>query len=120
MRIARRTVTIVRHHNDGHAQRLVNLLQKVKNGVARGAVQISSRLISEKNCRSVDESSRQGRALLFPSIKVTEELGRLVARGTGASPEQAACAGHGLAGAVVQYPGAIIPRAATPSLEQLT
>jgi len=28
------------------------------------------------------------RALLFPAIKVTEELGKLVARGTGASPEQ--------------------------------
>jgi 2-dehydro-3-deoxygluconokinase len=46
--------------------------------------------------------------------------GYLAARLTGASPEQAARAGHGLAGAVVQYPGAIIPRAATPSLEQLT
>jgi 2-dehydro-3-deoxygluconokinase len=45
--------------------------------------------------------------------------GYLAARLTGASPEQAARAGHGLAGAVVQYPGAIIPRAATPSLEQL-
>ena len=32
----------------------------------------------------------------------------------------AAASGHGLAGAVVQYPGAIIPRDATPSLEQLT
>ncbi len=46
--------------------------------------------------------------------------GYLAARLTGASPEQAARAGHGLAGAVVQYPGAIIPRDATPSLEQLT
>jgi 2-dehydro-3-deoxygluconokinase len=45
--------------------------------------------------------------------------GYLAARLTGASPEQAARAGHGLAGAVVQYPGAIIPRAATPHLEQL-
>lgn len=45
--------------------------------------------------------------------------GYLAARLTGASPEQAARAGHGLAGAVVQYPGAIIPRDATPSLEQL-
>ena len=45
--------------------------------------------------------------------------GYLAARLTGASPEQAARAGHGLAGAVVQYPGAIIPRGATPSLEQL-
>jgi 2-dehydro-3-deoxygluconokinase len=46
--------------------------------------------------------------------------GYLGARLSGASPEQAARAGHGLAGAVVQYPGAIIPRAATPTLEQLT
>ena len=46
--------------------------------------------------------------------------GYLAARLTGSSPEQAALAGHGLAGAVVQYPGAIIPRDATPSLEQLT
>jgi 2-dehydro-3-deoxygluconokinase len=46
--------------------------------------------------------------------------GYLAARLIGASPEQAARAGHGLAGAVVQYPGAIIPRAATPTLEQLT
>ena len=46
--------------------------------------------------------------------------GYLAARLTGASPKQAARAGHGLAGAVVQYPGAIIPRAATPTLEQLT
>ncbi|MGH7123235.1 MAG: sugar kinase [Stellaceae bacterium] len=45
--------------------------------------------------------------------------GYIAARLTGASPEQAARAGHGLAGAVVQYPGAIIPRNATPSLEQL-
>ena len=45
--------------------------------------------------------------------------GYLATRLTGASPEQAARAGHGLAGAVVQYPGAIIPRDATPSLEQL-
>lgn len=45
--------------------------------------------------------------------------GYLAARLAGASPEQAARAGHGLACAVVQYPGAIIPRAATPSLEQL-
>jgi len=45
--------------------------------------------------------------------------GYLAARLTGASPEQAARAGHRLAGAVVQYPGAIIPRAATPHLEQL-
>jgi 2-dehydro-3-deoxygluconokinase len=46
--------------------------------------------------------------------------GYLAARLGGASPERAARAGHGLAGAVVQYPGAIIPRAATPTLEQLT
>jgi len=46
--------------------------------------------------------------------------GYLAARLSGASPEQAARAGHGLAAAVVQYPGAIIPRAATPTLEQLT
>ena len=46
--------------------------------------------------------------------------GYLAARLTGASPEQAASAGHGLAAAVVQYPGAIIPRSATPTLEQLT
>ena len=45
--------------------------------------------------------------------------GYLAARLTGASPDEAARAGHGLAAAVVQYPGAIIPRAATPSLEQL-
>jgi len=45
--------------------------------------------------------------------------GYLAARLAGASPSQAARAGHGLAGAVVQYPGAIIPRAATPTLEQL-
>jgi len=45
--------------------------------------------------------------------------GYLGARLAGTSPEQAARAGHGLAGAVVRYPGAIIPRAATPSLEQL-
>jgi 2-dehydro-3-deoxygluconokinase len=45
--------------------------------------------------------------------------GYLAARLTGASPEQAARAGHRLAGAVVQHPGAIIPREATPSLEQL-
>ena len=45
--------------------------------------------------------------------------GYLAARLTGASPEQAARAGHRLAGAVVQYPGAIIPRSATPRLEQL-
>jgi len=44
--------------------------------------------------------------------------GYLAARLTGASLEQAARAGHRLAGAVVQYPGAIIPRAATPHLEQ--
>ena len=45
--------------------------------------------------------------------------GYLAARLTGASPEQAARAGHRLAGAIVQHPGAIIPRDATPSLEQL-
>jgi 2-dehydro-3-deoxygluconokinase len=45
--------------------------------------------------------------------------GYLAARLIGASPEQAARVGHGLAGAVVQYPGAIIPRDATPRLEQL-
>jgi 2-dehydro-3-deoxygluconokinase len=45
--------------------------------------------------------------------------GYLAARLTGVSPERAARAGHGLASAVVQYPGAIIPRAATPSLERL-
>ncbi len=43
----------------------------------------------------------------------------VAARLTGASPEQAACAGHRLAGVIVQHPGAIIPRSATPSLEQL-
>jgi 2-dehydro-3-deoxygluconokinase len=45
--------------------------------------------------------------------------GYLAARLTGATPERAARAGHGLAGAVIQHPGAIIPRAATPTLEQL-
>jgi 2-dehydro-3-deoxygluconokinase len=45
--------------------------------------------------------------------------GYLAARLAGASPEAAARAGHRLAGTVVQYPGAVIPRAATPSLEQL-
>jgi 2-dehydro-3-deoxygluconokinase len=46
--------------------------------------------------------------------------GYLAARLTGATPERAARAGHGLAGAVIQHPGAIIPSAATPTLEQLT
>jgi 2-dehydro-3-deoxygluconokinase len=45
--------------------------------------------------------------------------GYLAARLTGAPPEQAARAGHRLAGAVVQHRGAIIPRNATPGLEQL-
>jgi 2-dehydro-3-deoxygluconokinase len=45
--------------------------------------------------------------------------GYLAARLTGASPDEAARAGHGLAAAVVQYPGAIIPRSATPSLKEL-
>jgi 2-dehydro-3-deoxygluconokinase len=46
--------------------------------------------------------------------------GYLAARLTGATPEHAARAGHGLAGAVIQHPGAVIPRAATPTLEQLS
>jgi 2-dehydro-3-deoxygluconokinase len=40
----------------------------------------------------------------------------LAARLGGSSPEEAARAGHRLAGVVVQHPGAIVPRAAMPSL----
>ena len=40
----------------------------------------------------------------------------LAARLGGASPERAARAGHALAGVVVGHPGAVIPRAAMPSL----
>lgn len=39
----------------------------------------------------------------------------LTARLAGAAPADAALAGHRLAGVVIQYPGAIIPRAAMPS-----
>src|SRR4051794_18880178 len=39
----------------------------------------------------------------------------IAARLSGAAPREAARAGHRLAGAVVQHPGAIIPRAAMPS-----
>ena len=45
--------------------------------------------------------------------------GYLAARLTGATAERAALAGHGLAGAVIRHHGAIIPRSATPSLEEL-
>lgn len=45
--------------------------------------------------------------------------GYLAARLGGASPEAAARAGHGLAGAVIRHPGAIIPRSATPMLADL-
>lgn len=41
----------------------------------------------------------------------------LTARLAGAAPEAAALAGHRLAGTVIQYRGAIIPRAAMPALE---
>jgi 2-dehydro-3-deoxygluconokinase len=41
----------------------------------------------------------------------------LWARAAGATPPQAARAGHRLAGTVVRYPGAIIPRAAMPTFE---
>ncbi|MGE5203381.1 MAG: sugar kinase [Acidobacteriota bacterium] len=45
--------------------------------------------------------------------------GYLAARLLGASPERAARAGAGIAGAVICHRGAIIPRDATPSLEEL-
>lgn len=40
----------------------------------------------------------------------------IAARAAGATPEEAAAAGHRLAGAVVCHPGAIIPRAAMPAM----
>jgi 2-dehydro-3-deoxygluconokinase len=43
----------------------------------------------------------------------------LAARLAGADPPAAARAGHRLAGTVVRYPGAIIPRAAMPSMQGL-
>ena len=43
----------------------------------------------------------------------------LAARLAGAEPVAAARAGHRLAGTVVRYPGAIIPRAAMPSMQGL-
>jgi 2-dehydro-3-deoxygluconokinase len=42
----------------------------------------------------------------------------LWARTGGAAPPDAARAGHRLAGTVVRYPGAIIPRAAMPAFER--
>jgi 2-dehydro-3-deoxygluconokinase len=45
--------------------------------------------------------------------------GYLAARLLGADPISAAGAGHGLAGAVIRHQGAIIPRAATPTLREL-
>jgi 2-dehydro-3-deoxygluconokinase len=45
--------------------------------------------------------------------------GYLAARLLGADPVRAAGAGHGLAGAVIGHQGAIIPRAATPTLREL-
>lgn len=45
--------------------------------------------------------------------------GYLAARLLGADPVRAARAGHGLAGAVIRHQGAIIPRAATPTLREL-
>jgi 2-dehydro-3-deoxygluconokinase len=42
----------------------------------------------------------------------------LWARAAGATPAEAARAGHRLAGTVVRYPGAIIPRAAMPAFER--
>lgn len=42
----------------------------------------------------------------------------LWARAGGATPPEAARAGHHLAGTVVRYPGAIIPRAAMPAFER--
>ena len=53
-------------------------------------------------------------------VRVSGPLARDIAGAvTGAVPERAARAGHRLASVVVQYPGAIIPRSATPRLEQL-
>ena len=43
--------------------------------------------------------------------------GYLAARLQGASPAQAALAGHRLAGAVIMFPGAVIPREAMPKME---
>lgn len=45
--------------------------------------------------------------------------GYLAARLLGADPVRAAGAGHRLAGAVIRHRGAIIPRAATPTLKEL-
>ena len=65
----------------------------------------------------VVEAGAVGRVVDTTAAGDSFAAGYLAARLGGAGPAAAARAGHGLAGVVVGYPGAIIPRGAMPVLE---
>ena len=52
-------------HDDGHTERVLNFSQQEQDLFAVYAVEIASRLIGEKNCRTIHERARQRAALLL-------------------------------------------------------
>src|SRR5271166_2624071 len=65
MREALGSWAFVRHHDDRHAQRFVDFAQQKHDFVAGGAVEISGRLVSEKNRGAIHKRSSERCALLL-------------------------------------------------------
>jgi hypothetical protein len=67
LRIAFRQGAFMRHQQDGHAQTLIAVMDKVHDFDSGVAVKISRGFIGKKDAGGVYQCPRQGHALLFPA-----------------------------------------------------
>src|SRR5260370_27144636 len=65
---------LMRDHDDGHAERILKLLQQEKNLFAVDAIEISCGFVGKQNRRAIYESARQRAALLFSSGKLARPV----------------------------------------------
>jgi len=61
--------TLVRDHDDGHAEAGANFEKEVHDAFAGGGIEIAGGLVGEKNFWAIDERTGDGGALLFAAGK---------------------------------------------------